>query len=296
VFKYILAPLDGSPAAEQALPYAQSLAKRVGIPLELLTVMPFAGYPEPLIGMEQDLREGIRTYLSKIAESLRMDALRATFKVLDGDPAEQILKEAGRVPDTLIALSTHGRSGLGRLVMGSVADRVVHHAGSPVLIVRAKEAAAGSGTPTFSSIIVPLDGSATAEQALPLAGELARALSLEMLLLRAVPLPTMYVGGGFAMDNAQVMQVALTAAEAEAKEYLSRAAQAQRRAGVAGVSQRVLIGHPANAILDTAHSVPGSMTVMTSHGRSGVGRWLLGSVADHVVRHSHGPVLLVRAK
>jgi nucleotide-binding universal stress UspA family protein len=189
-------------------------------------------------------------------------------------------------------MATHGRSGLARWMVGSVTDKVLHAAANPLLVVRAHEQEATIAEAKLENIIVPLDESPLSEEALPHAVYLARTMGLRIILLRVTPAAgdyyrnMEYVPGNFE-DFAQFI-------DGQAMEYLHKLGRKLRDEGLSLVEERLLHGHPAAAIVDLARETPHSLVAMTTHGRSGVGRWLLGSVADRVVRHSVGPVLMVR--
>jgi len=146
MFKKILVPLDGSPMAEAVLPYIRRMAKEDGAEIELLnvTMIPIAAYPvdapldiEPMI---QQQREASEQYLKKIVEDIGHEGIKVTPLISEGPVAEQILQYAETTGVDLIAMSTHGRSGLSRWLMGSVADKVLHGAKVPVLLIRPNEA------------------------------------------------------------------------------------------------------------------------------------------------------------
>lgn len=161
MYHRILVPLDGSQLAEQVLPYVRIIGQAVGSRIELLLVN------EPIPGLLGNNAVGLpnkyREYLEGVAGPLRGDGLAVSCFVQDGNPTESILAEAGREPDTLVALSTHGRSGVTRWVLGSVTDKVLHATSSPMLIVRSGEARPVV-QPKLRNAIVPLDGSPLAEQ------------------------------------------------------------------------------------------------------------------------------------
>lgn len=201
------------------------------------------------------------------------------------------MAEATREPDTLVAMSTHGRSGITRWALGSVTDKVLHATYNPMLIVRS-EVERSVVEPELKNAIVPLDGSPLAEQVLPHIVRLARALGLTLTLIRAVPV--LEDRHPVADYLARVYQRINREAHTEAEEYLKEQVQRLTDEGVTQISQLVTQDDPGGAIADTAHGTPSSMVAMTTHGRSGVGRWALGSVADKVVRHCSDPVLVIR--
>jgi nucleotide-binding universal stress UspA family protein len=146
MFKKILVPLDGSPMAEAVLPYIRRMAKEDGAEIELLnvTMIPIAAYPvdapldiEPMIKQQ---REASEQYLKKVVDDIGHEGIKVTPLISEGPVAEQILQYAETTGVDLIAMSTHGRSGLSRWLMGSVADKVLHGAKVPVLLIRPNEA------------------------------------------------------------------------------------------------------------------------------------------------------------
>ena len=187
-------------------------------------------------------------------------------------------------------MCTHGRSGLGRWIYGSVAEQVLHRSPVPVLLVHpAGEIATLAPEPAQTTLLVPLDGSPFAETALPHAANLARAFSGTILLLSAVepPMaPHAYPGVGFV--PAASMEISR-----EAESYLEEVAQRLRSAGLS-VLTVVREGWPADVIAYWGATLGPSLIVMATHGRTGVTRLLLGSVALEVVRRSSLPVMLIR--
>ena len=311
MFKRVLVPLDGSAMALQALPYAKVIAKATGAQIELLRAM--SGFPRELVGevsqryleagpayppsaevwtnLQESMRSDAISYLETIAVPLREEGLTVTIAVSENDPEDAIITAADQEAETLIAISTHGRSGIGRWMLGSVTDKVVRHAAHPTLIIRAHEGGAPT-TPQLKRVILPLDGSEVSRIALPLAVDLAKSLGIGITVLRSIS-PMSY-GDSFA-DYAPSMYEDLTAEiEKDVQESLSKEAQVIRGMGIPDVAEHAVDGYAGTAILDATGDEGDNIVVMATHGRSGVGRWVLGSVADRVVRHSPGPVLVVR--
>ena len=264
----ILVPLDGSPEAEQALPYAEALAEP-GCQLILLEV-----------GEDPD---------SEFALLDRHAGSCARLETASGDPAEQILRTARDFGVGAVVMTTHGRGALGRWAFGGVAYAVTRHSPVPVMVVRPGEA---TPEPALRRLVVPLDGSPLAEIALPVAQSLARRLGLPVRLVTAVD-PVSFVPSAVAPAlafDAEVYSETLAALRGEAEAWLTRASEALREAGV-DASWEILSGSPYVAITDALR--PGDVVVMTSHGRSGVTRLLLGSVAEKLIREGPTPVILV---
>ena len=302
MYTRMLIPLDGSKLAENVLPYARALARALDLRIELLSVvdtMDFAktthaGHVrdfDPII--EAAVREG-EQYLENVARSFT--GMTVDNCVVEQGQADQIIVEkAARDKETLIGMATRGRSGIHRWLMGSVAEKVLRGATNPLLLVRGDEEGKSEGVATLKSIIVPLDGSKRAEAVLPPAMDLAKKLSLEIVLTRAYQLPlSAYPGADAAYIPNQ--DAFLTAVRGEASAYLEAKVNEIRGNGIEKVSFILLVGSGADEIIDLARTTPDNLIAMCTHGRSGVKRWALGSVTEKVVRHSGDPVLVVRAE
>ena len=302
MYTRIVVPLDGSSLSEQVLPYVRQLAAGLSIPVTLISVVE----PPPL-GVAQSLDPQLhehekdqlasraRSYLDPVADVLRDEGIAITTATPTGIPAQAIVDEAEKVPDTLIAMSGHGRSGVARWWLGSVADRVLHLTNNPMLIVRSNGPKALTHADRFDRVVVPVDGSELAEQVLPHVVHMACGLGLTVELVsvisaraefRQMAVPEVY--------NPAYEDIARQAEE-DSSRYLSQLAASLRAQGVPAVEERLLHGNPTACIIDAASETPDRLVAMTTHGRSGIGRWVLGSVADRVVRNSGDPVLLVRA-
>lgn len=300
MYKRILVPLDGSATAEQALSYAQLVARPLLAKIELLRVFgpPPSELSDPIRGIYLDqvsdsFRNLAEDYLNEKAVDLKEAGFSVSSTVYEGDPAPFIVTEAAKVSETLIVMSTHGRSGITRWVMGSVTDKVLQATNDPMLIVRSKEAEPAAQELELKDIIVPLDGSPLAEQVLPHAIALSKGLRAGITLLRAItPSAEYFLDMDYLPVNYDSLNQEL---EESAKQYLEKMKVQVSQLGVSKVQTVLVHGNAAGAINDYARGIPNNAIAMTSHGRSGVGRWVLGSVADRVIRHSEDPVLLVRA-
>jgi nucleotide-binding universal stress UspA family protein len=293
-FRRIVVPLDGSPLAEQALPYSETLAGLTGAPLHLVRVLDptYLGTFDGSMAMQhwiEDARGVARHYLARMEQDLRQRQWKVTAEYRLGPAASELL--AAAQPGDLLVMATHGRSGLGRWFLGSVAEAVLRRASVPVLLVRAGETAPAS--PIFRRLVVPLDGSPLAEKALPAALALATRLQVPTHLVTVVE------GSGMEPPELAAAAVsssrfagAVTQLQAEAQTRLAGPAARLEHAGVTTTTE-VRHGVPGFTIAELTQ--PGDLIVMTSHGRTGLGRWFLGSVAETVVRQATVPVLLVRA-
>jgi nucleotide-binding universal stress UspA family protein len=299
MYTNILVPLDGSTIAEGVLPYARAFATALKIPVHLLQVID----PDTLIpslpgekGPSHNILTGEREhngdYLKEIAVSLS-DSAAVSSSVRIGKPAEVIIDAAATHRDTLIAMATHGRSGIRRWLLGSVAEKVLHGADNDVLLIRAKEQFERKRAAQLEQLVVPLDGSELAEKALPSAVELAQKMKLELILLRVYLMPGVaYPTGNYAPDWKLLDQET----RQRASEYLEGKIGQLQNENLERISPRVLEGSAAEKIIEVSRENPESLIAMSTHGASGVGRWVLGSVTERVVRHADTAVVVVRAR
>jgi nucleotide-binding universal stress UspA family protein len=299
----ILVPLDGSPLAEQALSCAAMLGQ--GLPAELVlfrAVSVAADDREVLAkaGVETEallaqLETEAKDYLVGLAKQLVNQGLSTSHVVERGPAAEAILDYSAQMDILQIVMATHGYSGIKRWTHGSVAERVVQATSVPVLLVRAqeKDAATGWQKPTqCRRILVPLDGSGMAEQVLPTATSVARALDAELCLFQV---PIVHAYGWLTGEWFLPVQGVLATAEQDADAYLSHVAGRLREQNLR-VATATMIGSVAASIVEYAEANQVDLIAMCTHGRTGLARWTLGSVADHVLRAGSTPILLVRAR
>jgi nucleotide-binding universal stress UspA family protein len=185
-------------------------------------------------------------------------------------------------------------SGIRRWVIGSVANKVAHSATNPLLLLRPAENRELTSAAQIKTIFVPLDGSVLAEKAMRHALDLAKCLKCEIHLVRVFTLPAnAYVLANGMIDQAPA-QVGAALRES-AQGYLDGKVEELRADGLERVVATAIEGDPAHELIDIDVKTPHSLIVMTTHGRTGVGRWLLGSVAEKVIQHARTPVLLIRA-
>lgn len=310
--KTILVPLDGSTLAEQILPYVQVIAPLLGASVRLVQVVgepvPESAFVESLTGLygvsepaaHQYERSRValdetlamaESYLAARAVRLEDAGLRVSYDVQIGSAAEIIVDIARATHVNLIAMATHGYSGLRRWVLGSVADRVVRTATAPVLLIRATQYPQRSFA--LDRVLLPLDGSDLALQALPLARELASQSHAELVLVEAVS-PEIESYPSLAMEPVTPYGTTLSMLHEHAQRNLTSLAS-QVQATDANVTTIVENGPAAEVIVDEAARRNISLIVMATHGRGGLRRWAMGSVADKVLHAAHVPLVLVRA-
>jgi nucleotide-binding universal stress UspA family protein len=305
MYTKIIVPLDGSTLAEGVLPYVRSLARQAELPVTLLQVIDpevvssyttardMSQYDTIMAAMKVSSDEYLRKTASLFGEPLKVDSL-----IEMGSPADTIVRVGARDARALLAMATHGRSGFQRWSMGSVADKVLHAAYNHLLLIRPREEVGKkpSEEEPLTKIVVPLDGSELAERALPHVMELAQKMRAEIILLRAYALPLSIYGigeGDYVPNNIDELQAQV---RLEAQEYLDAKVEELKAKSVGKVSSVLLDGFAPAEIVDFAKKTPDNMIAMCTHGRSGIKRWVLGSVTERVVQASGDPVLVLRAE
>jgi nucleotide-binding universal stress UspA family protein len=282
MYKKIVVPLDGSQLAEHILPFVRRFADGLDAEVELIRATDPQAEPSPAEAK----------YLKQAAERYFSATARVAQVVEAGEAAQVIIDRAQAEPACLIAMATHGMSGMRRWLLGSVATKVAQAAANPLLLIRPS-----GGDPLtaaeLNTIFVPLDGSALAERVLPHVVALAKAMNLEVQLLRVYRLPTAayVVADGVIARGAGDFRDKI---KAEAEAYLDGKIDELRATGLERLLATAIEGDGANEIIDIARRTPKNLIAISTHGRSGVGRWLLGSVAERVIQHSQDPVLLIR--
>lgn len=295
-YRKILLPLDGSPLAEHVLQHIAWLAAPATT--ELILVNAIESWRYALADgqfawsdLAAALRSDAEVYLAAQRQQLQRLGYQVTTSVVEGDAAQVILDLAQTAGADLIAMSTHGRVGFTRWALGSVAERVLHGAQIPVFLVRA---AMAPRTGKLQTILLPLDGSATAEQALAEAQALALANDAHILLFQVIQ--RLDEGSQrLLFKNEAAGKAALAAERAQIESYLAQIALKLEEAGVAS-SYRIAVDDPDRAICDMTKNKKVDLLVMGTHGRTGMRRWVYGSVANKVLRGASCPLLLVRTQ
>lgn len=289
-FKKILVPLDGSPMAERALAPACQIAQATGAELVLLRIVPPLVLPTDPLFYEHVSQQGedeAMAYLRRLHDSQLPADLQVHLVTQSGPVAGLILQYAQEYDCTLIVMSSHGRSGPSRWVYGSVADKVLRGACCHVLIIRAQVEEAPF---TQRRLLIPLDGSELAEKALAPALTLALALSLELVLLRVVNPAHLAIETQTVKQQSDYLE-SHDLAETEAYLQQVRASLAEHPVAV---KTEIGKGPTAETISDYAATHAVDLIVMSSHGRSGIGRWIYGSVTEKVLRGANCATLVVR--
>lgn len=290
MFSRILIPLDGSQLAEAILTQVRQILTRDNAEVVLMQAMEFPG---PAYGFHHarppELKEETKQYVHTVAERLRADGVRVQEFVFVEMAAEAILKCSATCKASLIAMSTHGRTGLARWVFGSVAEKVLRESTVPMLLMRSfhrSKAGVPEPAPTdhapFHKILVPVDTGELTMSVLPYVSDFAKVFDSEVTLLHVVQ------GTGDASTKEQ------------GTRNMEGAAGKLSSAGVSVVKEvrppkEEHRQDPAAKIVDFAAENDFDMIAMTTHGRAGIQRWTFGSTTEKVLRHATVPMLVIRS-
>ena len=283
-FGKILVPLDGSDIAEKAIPYARAAGRKRESTITLFTVIGAS---------EQRYDHPMEAYLGEKAEALKSEGVRVSTAIGRGEAAEGIVEFADENAIDLIVISSHGYSGIKRRILGSVAQEVLHSTCAPCLLVKP-----GAGVPSeveFKKIIVALDGSPFAETSMLYAEQLIKQPGAEIILLRVSDPPVVPpTWSRDAESHRREYQQRMTAElQQQAVEYLEKAKGAFTRKRIK-VRPQAVVGAAAEAIMELAHREGVDVVALTTHGRSGVSRWVHGSVASKIAQECQRPILFIR--
>lgn len=293
MFKKVIIPLDGSPLAEAVIPFINEFVSPGKTDIELVSVVEpwryvYATEFVDTSSLIVEMRKSSEQYLARQEEALAALGYTVSTHLLNGDPANEILEIANKTGADLIAMTTHGRSGLARFAFGSVAERVLHGAEVPLLLVRNITEDAHDG---IKRILVPLDGSTRSEQALPVAESIATEAGAQIMLLEVVQ--------HLDPQNQEIIFGTQEKAEKAYDEWIDHAeaylqdVEHRLRGKKVDVSYKIGSDDPVATICETAKSKGCDLVVLGSHGRTGIARWFYGSVASKVMREVECPVLLV---
>lgn len=297
MFSKILVPLDGSKLAEQALPTALKLATAVGGEIILMRVpqyhevmtMASVGGEMPPVALSGDDSTEAEAYLNELALFHQRDNVHFSTRLGDGDPASAIVDIAAAEQVDLIVMSTHGRTGLARWAMGSVAEKVLRAATVPILILRDDH--------PIERIMITLDGSKLAATVLDPTMEIAQALGANVTLLRVQPYESH--ANRLEIDEYMRFEYGLDKnlddlTRKRIRWYLEDILDQYSHRGVP-LQYAIVMGFPADEILDYAAKEQIDLIAMSTHGRTGLSRWVYGSVTEKVLRGTEHAMLVVRS-
>ncbi len=310
MYRSILVALDGSTSAEHALPLALSIARRSSAQLRLVHVLPplASVYAEtPLfVSDEEDLgariKGRLRDYLDALASRMtKLSGVGIKTALLDGDVAPTLQAYAKEMACDLVVMTTHGRGPLARFWLGSIADELVRVLPMPLLLLRPPETLPDFAVePPLHNILIPLDGSPLAERMIGPAVKLGRLTGAGYTLLRVIkPVPPVAFPTGSPFMDVEAQHILNRMDEIEdqlrkdALTYLEGVARPLQAEGLRVATKVTLEERPDVAILHEAVP-PVDLVAIETHGRHGLPRLLLGSVADKVIRGTTVPVLVHR--
>jgi nucleotide-binding universal stress UspA family protein len=289
MFEKIVVPLDGSQAAEVVLPFLKNIAVKFASDIALVSVSEISA---------PDVKHLYFSYLEVVRNKIENELLecmpskdiRIHSEFLPGHPAREILHYSTQHQMDLIIMASKGSSGLSPWILGNIAAKVLRAASQPVLLVRSSSNGNRHEKGSIKKILVPLDGSTRGAMALPYVEALARATQAEIILFRVVVIPdnhAIYSGAYVVIPQPDELK-------GEAIKYLSGMARPLQESGLK-VSGIIGWGVPADAIIEYAKSNDVDLIAMSTHGRTGIGKWVFGSVTDKVLHAGDTPVLVVRS-
>jgi nucleotide-binding universal stress UspA family protein len=278
MYTKVVVPLDCSPLAEVALPYAEEIAGKMGSNIVLLTVLPSEEPKEVQnhLAYSKKIVQATKLQVKKYLEDQPDTEVSIFTATRTGNPAEGILNYADKGYPCLIVMATHGRSGISRWAIGSVANKVVRATSKqPLLLVRAKGSHPDMRAKRIlKKAVVPMDGSSAGESVLPYIGEIARNLDMHLTLFRVV----------HKSENNFL----------EVEDYLRNLCQRMAEQGVT-TGYEVRIGNAAEEIIEYADETATDLIAMTTHGQTVMNPFALGSVAQKILLEGNSPLFLVKA-
>ena len=273
MYRTVLIALDGSKNAEKTLPILEPVLRSEQGKAVLVQVLP-SGEPSPTAAAQ--------AYLKSIVRKLRRRKVKAESEVARGDAAMAIIRSADRRKADLVAFTSHGLGGLSQWVFGSVAQKILRGCARPLLVVKGARGKVGGPDP----IIVALDGSKGSEATLPHACTFARAADVEIRLLHAAR------AAGIEAEDSKLRGWL----EREKRRMETRFCEIEREEPDVRFEQAIVEGDPATCIIEQAQRNPGGLLIVGSHGRTGLSRWMYGSVSEKVLQAATLPVLVARHK
>jgi nucleotide-binding universal stress UspA family protein len=278
MYNKIVVPLDGSSLAEVALPYAEEMAGKLGKKITLLTVVS-ADDTEQQNSQNDYLKSVTNNTIQQIEKYLdisKKDSVTVESATCWGSPAEGILSYVSKGHPCLIIMATHGRSGLSRWAVGSVADKIVRATNmQPLLLIRANGAHPDvRARRVFKKVLVPLDGSSESEAVMLHISGIAHYLNMEIILTKVI----------------KKNENGYRETETYLKNWCSRLEHEKIPA-----QYRICTGSAADEIIDLADELASDLVAMTTRGQASAGIWPLGSVAQKVLLAGNTPLLLIRS-
>ncbi|MYA62626.1 MAG: universal stress protein [Dehalococcoidia bacterium] len=306
MFTKALVPLDGTEVSEGIIPFVTQFARGLDIGVVLATAVELDPLREGLLNriaggltetpaadaLRERIERDVKNRLEDLADRMALEGIAAETSVRFGPVSDSVIAMAQDAGCDLIAMSTRGRGVVSSGLLGSVTYKIMHESPIPVLAITPERAGERWDTDYgVRQVIVPLDGSDLAEAALPYAAAIAGRMNMKMTLVRAMSIDNIAYSEGYNLGN--MLNEAEAEIEADARRYLISQARRLREEGL-DVQTEILRGSASSEIVAQARQTDHNMIALATHGRSGVNRLLMGSVAEAVVRASGDPVLVVR--
>jgi nucleotide-binding universal stress UspA family protein len=285
MFNRILLSLDGAESSEIVIPYVVELARTFNASIDLVGVAE---------GENEAQANLLQKYLKDMEAKLESRDLRVSISHLRGRPESEILNFAAKNDSSLIAMAARGKTTSVKWPMGSVAEKVLRTTTKPLLLVsRGCSPYTGDDLPVLKKVLVPLDGSELGESALPYAIEICHKTGATLQVLHIISSAYKMTGGtGYAL---KLQHQLLEVLREEAKEYLEGIADRLKKENI-GFKTETVTGYPSIAILEYSRTNNVDLIAISSHGQSGIDRFVMGSTTDKVIHNSEHPVLLIRVK
>lgn len=288
MYDTILVPVDGSEHAERAAAHAQYLATVFDATVHVVSVVDVQAVAGPFDagGVDEAFVERLEAEGEQAIEAVESEFEGGAIEtaVVQGRPNEAILDYTEEHGVDMIAMGTHGRTGLGRYLTGSVTEAVVRHAEVPVLTVRKT---AASRVSEYDDIMIPTDGSEAATAAVEHGLAVAERTGARVHVVNVVNVSDLATGADYTLPT-ELLQTFQERGERITEEI----AAAARDRGLDAVTE-VREGFPGQDLLDYAETAEVDLIAMGTAGRTGLRRFLLGSTAERVIRHADVPVLAV---
>ncbi|MDF1663541.1 MAG: universal stress protein [Planctomycetota bacterium] len=272
MFTNILVPIDSSEISDRILKSLKKIQTGTEIKVELFTAVS----PDVTNNTPLQLRiKHAEKKLDTLQKALQTEQCIVTKKVVMGEPVDRILNRLKTDQFDLVAMATHGRSGISRMYWGSIAENVLRQCHVPLLLLHPSLSEQPNQVSPVKKILFPTDGSEFANSIIPMAQHIAKFNAAELIMLHVK-------ADDQAVNEASPFEKSL-------KDVLEGFA----KTGVT-VEPRVLLGDPAQVILDVIEKEDIDLVMISTHGRDRFDRWKMGSVAEHVLRHCHTPMLMKR--
>jgi nucleotide-binding universal stress UspA family protein len=298
VIDHILAPLDGSALAECVLPHVMAIAPATNARLTLAHVMEHTHYEGQTLAVDPVdwhlQKRKLEMYLEQIAERLRTSGLNVEHTIIEGNPAESIIEFARNNNVDLIALSTHGRSGLSGWNISSVVQKILMRSYKSILLVRAYQSPSGFSEVHYKRLFIGLDYSPRAEYILPLAINLAQYYKSELILGTVIQKPQTFHRFPPSEENGELINQIVEKNRQAASHYFDQIHSQFSHTGLE-LKSNIAVGDNALTILhDMVEEANADLVLLVAHGHSGTRRWPYGSVTSSFIAYGNTPLMIMQ--